>query len=148
MTRFTLSARFDPRTLEAEVLAAVPGCQAVVYAECVMTRHGLSAVEHAAVQAAIDAHVPPPTPVPESITPAQLRVAARRLYGITPAQIDAVAAAIIGAIPNQDERTDSQMLWDFAVVIDRQNRLLVPAAALLGLNDSQVDEMFRVGALI
>jgi hypothetical protein len=39
-------------------------------------------------------------------------------------------------------------MWDYAVVIERKNPLLVPAGAMLGLTDAQVDELFRVGALI
>ena len=146
--RFTLSKPFDPQTLEAQVRAAVPGCQAIVYAEYLAVREDLTTAEQAAVQAAIDAHVPPPAPVPESITPAQLRVAARRLYGITAEQIDGVADAIIGSIPDDNERNDSRLMWDYAVVIERKNPLLVPAGALLELTDAQLDEVFRVGALI
>jgi hypothetical protein len=146
--RFTLSNPFDPRTLEAQVRSAVPGCQAIVYAEYLAVREDLTTAEQAAVQATIDAHVPPSKPVPESITPAQLFVAARRLFGITSAQIESAASQVIDAIPDQNEREDARNLWHYAVQIDRSNPFLIPAAQILRLTQNQVDEIFRTGAKI
>lgn len=89
---------------------------------------------------------PPPPPVPEYITPAQLRIAARRVLGIDRATLEGTVAAIIAGISDPSARADAQDKWDLATVIERSHPLIDVVRQAFGKTHDDVDEMFRVGA--
>lgn len=91
---------------------------------------------------------PPPPPVPQSITPAQLRIAARRLFGITRENLDAAVAAVIAELATVDEQSaeDARDKWEKAVEIDRNHPLIVVVARGFGLSLTDIDNLFIFGA--
>lgn len=89
---------------------------------------------------------PPPEPVPAFITPAQLRIAARRVLGIDRATLEGTVASIIAGIEDPAARADAQDKWDLATVIERGHPLIGVVQKAFGKTDAEVDEMFRVGA--
>jgi hypothetical protein len=95
----------------------------------------IDAVENGAAPAAL-------APVPESIGPAQIRIALRRI-GVTSGQI----YALISALP-AEAQDDARDLWDYATVIRRDHALIATLAAGLGLSAEQVDDVFRAAATI
>lgn len=92
--------------------------------------------------------VPVPMPVPESITPASLRIALRRLHGITSLQLHDAVEACISKLPSLEEQDDAHDLWQYATKIERSHQLVASVAQQLGLTDAQVDEVFRASATI
>jgi len=85
----------------------------------------------------IAAFFPPEAPpVPESVTPLQMRKALRSV-GLKPA-VDAFVAAL------GDEEAAEE--WEYALAIERGNPMLNNAAAQLGMNAHQVDDLFRLAA--
>jgi hypothetical protein len=84
------------------------------------------------------AWVLPPQAVPESVTARQIRLWLVR-HGVSLAQVDAA----IDAIHDQQQRQEVRVEWDYAPYVERSHPFLVPLAAALGLNESQVDEAFR-----
>jgi hypothetical protein len=75
---------------------------------------------------------PPPAPVPQEVTPLQMRLALNAA-GLRSTVESAVAVA--------DQETKDA--WEFASTIRRDNALLAGMAAALGLTSAQVDELFR-----
>ena len=71
-----------------------------------------------------------PKVVPQSITPLQAKLQLLKL-GL----LDEVEALVTG------DRT-SQLYWEYASVIERDNEILLMMAEQLGLTSEQVDEMF------
>ena len=71
-----------------------------------------------------------PKEVPKSITPLQAKLQLLKL-GL----LDEVEALVTG------DRT-SQLYWEYASVIERDNEILLMMAEQLGLTSEQVDEMF------
>lgn len=86
-------------------------------------------------------------PVPESASPATIRVALRRLHGVTNAALDATVAAVIDSLP-ADEQDDAETMWLYSVAIRRDHPLVAAVAQAFSLTSSQVDEVFRVAATI
>lgn len=74
-------------------------------------------------------------PVPESVTPAQGRIALLR--GGLLDQVKALVASV-GA------DTELGIWWDYATVWERHNTNVLAFAAQLGLSDDQVDDLFRL----
>jgi hypothetical protein len=100
-----------------------------------------------------DEHVPPPPPpapppVPEYITPAQLRIAVRRVLGIDRGTLEGTVAAIIAGISDPAARGDAQDKWDLATVIERSHPLIDVVRQAFGKTHAEVDDMFRVGATL
>jgi hypothetical protein len=89
------------------------------------------------------AHLPSETPVPESVTARQIRLWMVR-HGVSLAAVDAA----IDAIPDAQQREECRVEWDYAPWVERTHPMLVPLAAALGLNESQVDEAFREAATL
>lgn len=89
-----------------------------------------------------------PTPIPETASPATIRVALRRLHGVTNAALDATVGAVLSAIPDPGERDDAETLWLYSVSIRRDHPLVAAVGAALNLTADQVDEVFRVAATI
>lgn len=74
-------------------------------------------------------------PVPDSVTPLQMRKALRQL-GMKPT-IDAFLSTL-------DEEALEE--WEYATAIDRYNPTLMTAAGLLPMTEGQVDDLFRLAA--
>ena len=84
--------------------------------------------------------------VPLVITPRQIRLALRRLYGITPAGVEAVLASL-----PEPQRTDAQIEWEYATRIERVHPLIDQLASVLSQAYSvtvDADEVFVVGGAI
>ena len=87
-------------------------------------------------------------PVPESSSPATIRVALRRLHGVTNAQLDATVQAVLAGIADPGARDDAETLWLYSVSIRRDHPLVAAVAQAFSLTDAQTDEVFRVAATI
>lgn len=83
-----------------------------------------------------------PTPVPESASPATIRVALRRLHSISNAQLDATVDAVLGSIDNQEEREDAETLWTYSVSIQRNHPLVAAVGIAFNLTQNQIDDIF------
>jgi len=86
---------------------------------------------------------PPPAPVPESVGPAQLRIAMRHLHGISAGQV----YAVISALP-EAQQDDARDLWDYATAIKRDHPLVAAFAAAFGIAPADIDDVFRHAATI
>ena len=86
--------------------------------------------------------------VPESASPATIRVALRRLHGITNATLDATVAAVLAGISDPGERDDAETLWLYSVSMRRDHPLVAAVAQAFSLTDAQTDEVFRVAATV
>ncbi len=75
------------------------------------------------------------TPVPQSVTPWQMRRALNQL-GLR-AMVEAAVAA-----GDQDARDG----WEFALELRRDNLLMASMAQALGMTDVQLDDLFRLAA--
>lgn len=84
-----------------------------------------------------------PEPVPETASPATIRVALRRRHGITNSQLDATVAAVLAGISDPGARDDAETLWLYSVSIRRDHALVAAVAQALNLTPSQIDEVFR-----
>lgn len=80
---------------------------------------------------------PPPNPVPQSVTPRQVR-----LLLLKQGLLDQVEAMIA----QQDQAT--KITWEFASEFRRDNPLLLALAQNLGLTQGQIDEFFIAAAAI
>jgi len=78
---------------------------------------------------------PPVIPVPQSVTPLQMRKALRHLG------LKATVDAYVGTL---DEEAAEE--WEYALAIERGNATLQAAAVGLGMTDEQADELFRLAA--
>lgn len=100
-----------------------------------------------------DQHAPaaeptPPPPVPQTITPAQLRIAARRLFRITREQLDGAVQQVIAALAEVDPdlAEDARDKWEKAVEIDKGHPLILVVARGFGLSLTDIDNLFIFGA--
>ena len=82
-------------------------------------------------------YVPPPAPVPQSVSAMQAKVALSRAGLLTGVQ------AWIAA---QDAET--QLIWNSTVVFNRTSPLLASAATALNLSSDQIDALFVTAAAI
>jgi hypothetical protein len=82
-------------------------------------------------------HTPgvPPTPVPQSVTMRQGRLA---LLAI--GKLDDVDAAI-NAMP-EPQQSQSRIEWEYASTLDRNNPLVLSLGPALGLTESDIDNLF------
>lgn len=78
-----------------------------------------------------------PGPVPGTITPLQARKAMRQLD-----MYDTVTA-YIATLPEE-----AQEEWEYASVIYRNHGLVSAGMAFLEFTDSQIDDLFRLGATL
>lgn len=92
-------------------------------------------------QAAFDAwaaaqqEAAPPSPVPESVTPRQIRWALNAA---------GLRGTVEGAIAGADQNTKDA--WEFSNEVRRDNPLLNGLAAALGMSTEQLDDLFRLAA--
>ena len=78
--------------------------------------------------------------VPQSVTRAQAKLAllqAGLLSSVQPA---------IDSIPDATARTSAQIDWDDRLTFDRSNGSLVNMAAMMGMTDAQIDDLFITAA--
>jgi hypothetical protein len=81
--------------------------------------------------------------VPASVSARQIRLWLLR-QGISLAAVDAA----IDAIPDQLQRDSVRVEWEYAPYVERSHPMLVPLAASLSLDESQVDQAFVEAAEI
>jgi hypothetical protein len=79
----------------------------------------------------------PPPPVPESVTPAQARVALLNA---------GLLASVKSAVDQADDET--QIWFEFALEWRRDNPVLAQLGTTLGLSEGQIDNLFRAAAEI
>ncbi len=77
----------------------------------------------------------PPAPVPDVVTPRQIR------WALNAASL---RATVEGAIAGADQNTKDA--WEFSNEVRRDNPLLNGLAAALGMSSEQLDELFRLAA--
>jgi hypothetical protein len=75
------------------------------------------------------------SPVPQSVTPLQMRKALREA-GLKP--------MVDGFLTSIDEQSLEE--WEYATSIDRANATIAMAAGLMGMTDEQVDDLFRLAS--
>ncbi len=79
----------------------------------------------------------PPEPTPATVSARQIRLWLIR-HGVPMAAVDAA----IDAIPDELQRDSARVEWEYAPYVERSHPMLVPLAAALGLDESQVDQAF------
>jgi hypothetical protein len=77
-------------------------------------------------------------PVPESVGPAQIRLALLDLYGVT----DEMIRGAIDQFP-EPNRSRALVLYDYSAEFRRGNPFVAAIGQMLGINDEQVDDLFR-----
>ena len=76
---------------------------------------------------------PPPIPVPDKVSPLQMRRALRHL---------GLKATVDGFLATQSDEVNES--WEYATEIQRSNELIAMAAMGLGMTDEQTDDLFRL----
>ena len=87
---------------------------------------------------------PPPEPappVPQSITMRQARLAL-----LNASLLDDVEAAIITM--DEPQRTQTQIEWEYAQIVERDNALVAALGPKLGLDDAAIDSLFSMAATL
>lgn len=95
----------------------------------------------------VDEWIEDTSPPPEAASPATIRIALRRLYGVTNAQLDGIVATVIDSLP-ADQQDDAETLWLYSVSIRRDHPLVAAVGAALNLTPAEVDDVFRLAATI
>jgi hypothetical protein len=75
-------------------------------------------------------------PVPDSITMRQARLALLKLN-----LLDTVNAAL-NSIPDKKEKEAALIEWEYAQTVDRHSPLVISLGQVLGLSDSDLDNLF------
>lgn len=100
-------------------------------------------------------YVPPPEPVPASISDRQFAHELRKRGVISQAEAVAFVArgefpaalsGMIAALPDQTARDDAEILLAGATIFERSHPLTAAFAAGLGMNSAQTDDFFRDAA--
>jgi hypothetical protein len=84
---------------------------------------------------------PPPQPgepVPESVGPAQIRLALLDLYGVT----DEMIRGSIEQLP-EPNKTRALILYDYSAEFRRSNPFIDAIGTMLGINDEQINDLYR-----
>lgn len=84
--------------------------------------------------------LPPPPPVPDSVGPAQLRIALWRSHGIKPNDV----LALIAAIPDPQAEAEAEILWEYSAEVRRSHPLVTSFGAAFSLTKEQIDDVFRL----
>lgn len=80
-------------------------------------------------------------PVPQSITMRQARLAL-----LNAGLLDDVEAAIITM--DEPQRTQTQIEWEYAQTVERDNALVAALGPMLGLDDAAIDSLFSMAATL
>jgi len=98
----------------------------------------------------LDEPPPPAVAVPDTISPAQLLIAARRLFNISRDNLNAAVEAVITEIALVDQATaeDARDKWTRATVIERTHPLILVVARGFGLTQPDIDQLFIIGATL
>jgi hypothetical protein len=80
-------------------------------------------------------------PIPQSVTMRQARLALLS-YGL----LDDVEAVIITM--NEPQRTQTQIEWEYAQTVERDNALVAALGPALGLDDATIDSLFTLAATL
>ena len=91
--------------------------------------------------AEIEARANQPPPVPQSITMRQARLAL-----LNAGLLDDVEAAIITM--DEPQRTQTQIEWEYAQEVQRDNALVAALGPKLGLDDAAIDSLFNMAATL
>lgn len=89
----------------------------------------------AAGEATAREYTPAPTPIPQSVTRAQAKLALNAAGLLSGAE-----AAIANA------GTEAQIYWADALVFERDHPLIASIGGALGLSEAQIDDLFRDAA--
>jgi len=98
----------------------------------------------------LDEPPPPAVAVPDVISPAQLLIAARRLFNISRDNLNAAVEAVIAEIALVDPAIaeDARDKWARAVEIQRNHPLILTVGMGFGLTRADIDRLFIVGATL
>jgi hypothetical protein len=91
---------------------------------------------------------PEPEPVPQSISPRQMRLWLLSQDAGDGKTMFTKAIEHINAPADTIERQSQQITWDYATEIRRSDPLTSAIGALLGLSSAQIDQAFREAALL
>ena len=91
--------------------------------------------------AEIEARANQPPPVPQSITMRQARLAL-----LNAGLLDDVEAAIITM--DEAQRAQTQIEWEYAQTVERDNALVAVLGPMLGLDDAAIDSLFSMAATL
>jgi hypothetical protein len=80
-------------------------------------------------------------PIPQSVTMRQARLALLS-YGL----LDDVEAVIITM--NEPQRSQTQIEWEYAQTVERDNALVAALGPALGLDDPAIDSLFTLAATL
>jgi hypothetical protein len=80
-------------------------------------------------------------PIPQSVSMRQARLALLS-YGL----LDDVEAVIITM--NEPQRTQTQIEWEYAQTVERDNALVAALGPALGLDDAAIDSLFTLAATL
>ena len=89
----------------------------------------------------IEARANQPPPVPQSITMRQARLAL-----LNAGLLDDVEAAIITM--DEAQRAQTQIEWEYAQTVERDNALVAALGPKLGLDDAAIDSLFSMAATL
>ena len=84
---------------------------------------------------------PLPEPIPQSITMRQARLAL-----LNAGLLDDVEAAIITM--DEAQRAQTQIEWEYAQTVERDNALVAALGPKLGLDDAAIDSLFSMAATL
>jgi hypothetical protein len=82
-----------------------------------------------------------PPPIPQSVSMRQARLALLS-YGL----LDDVEAVIITM--TEPQRTQTQIEWEYAQTVERDNALVAALGPALGLDDPAIDSLFTLAATL
>lgn len=93
-------------------------------------------------QTEIDAWIQTNTKVPSSVSPRQIRIA----LIMTGFSLDLIENTI-NSLPEPD-KSIVRVTWEYSVEFQRNNAVLLSMAPVLGLSDSQIDDLFRLASTL
>ncbi len=124
----------EAKYIAANAIEAVIDDAVTIVPDDMANRHRRMLAEWEAGGGVIEPYVPPPAPVPQSMSPLQARRALRA------AGLKAAVDAYVATLPEEEQEA-----WEYATEVRRDNEVIAAGAAALGLSAEQVDDIFRLG---